>query len=127
MIIYNTQQYNKRYIYIYMMGISRYRRICTINEFQNPKGNTYSLFEFTVRFGSIEACEQELFRLKWPEGFRCHRFSCDRFSIVGGRRLPLYQCSGCHNQTMVTVGTNIRMHKTVPAEAVPRPVFCGYQ
>ena len=76
-----------------------------MNEYTDPRGNTYSLFEFYERFDSNEACEQEIFRLKWPDGFECPKCGGTHYSVVRGRRLPLYQCSSCHKQTTAIAGT----------------------
>lgn len=32
-----------------------------------------SLLQFQRKFGTEEACRKHLFRLRWPEGFRCPR------------------------------------------------------
>jgi len=32
-----------------------------------------SLMQFQKRFGTEKACQKQLFRLRWPEGFRCPR------------------------------------------------------
>jgi hypothetical protein len=30
-----------------------------------------SLMQFQKKFGTEKACQKHLFRLRWPEGFRC--------------------------------------------------------
>lgn len=61
-----------------------------------------SLREFEKQFASEQACREYLFRLRWPEGFRCPRCS-------GARHWPvksmLLECAGCGHQTTVTAGT----------------------
>lgn len=61
-----------------------------------------NLTEFEARFSSDEGCREYLFRLRWPDGFRCPRCS-------GGRSWPLRkvlrQCADCGHQTSVTAGT----------------------
>lgn len=74
-------------------------------KYTDPKANTYSLPEFCQKYGTESACEQVLFNLKWPEGYKCPKCGFDRHIIIRGRRLPLYQCSLCHHQTTATVGT----------------------
>ena len=32
-----------------------------------------SLMQFQKKFGTEKACQKHLFRLRWPEGFRCPR------------------------------------------------------
>ena len=76
-----------------------------MNKYIDPKANTYSLIEFQSKYGTEEACEQALFQLKWPDGFKCPKCGSDHCTIVGGRRLPLYQCSECRHQTSATAGT----------------------
>lgn len=71
----------------------------------DPKTNTYSLTEFQSKFGTEQSCEQALFQLKWPDGFKCPKCGFDHYVIVGGRRLPLYQCPMCRHQTTATAGT----------------------
>ena len=58
-----------------------------MNEYTDPRGNTYSLFVFYERFDSNEACEHEIFRLKWPDGFECPKCGSTHYSVVRGRRL----------------------------------------
>jgi transposase-like protein len=60
------------------------------------------LTEFEARFTTEEACREYLFRLRWPDGFRCPR--------CGGRkawplREVLLQCAACGHQSSVTAGT----------------------
>lgn len=61
-----------------------------------PKANTYSLIEFHSKYGTEESCEQALFHLKWPNGFKCPNCGSGHYTVVGGRRLPLYQYPVCH-------------------------------
>ena len=61
-----------------------------------------NLREFEARFSSEEACREYLFRLRWPDGFRCPRCGQGRsWPLRGGLR----QCAGCAHQTSVTAGT----------------------
>ena len=61
-----------------------------------------NLTEFEARFGSEEACREYLFRLRWPDGFRCP-------GCGGGKSWPLrkvlLQCAACGRQSSVTAGT----------------------
>ncbi|MBI3666196.1 MAG: IS1595 family transposase [Acidobacteria bacterium] len=61
-----------------------------------------TLAELEARFSSEEACREYLFRLRWPEGFRCPRCG-------GGKAWPLrsvlWQCAVCGRQVSVTAGT----------------------
>ena len=61
-----------------------------------------NLTEFEARFPGDEACREYLFRLRWPEGFRCPRCG-------GGKAWPvrrvLFECAHCGAQVSVTAGT----------------------
>lgn len=61
-----------------------------------------SLREFEKQFATEQACRDYLFRLRWPDGFRCPRCSGTRHWPV---RLVLLECGGCGHQTSVTAGT----------------------
>jgi hypothetical protein len=49
-----------------------------------------------------QGCREYLFRLRWPEGFRCPRCGCGKAYAV---RAMWFQCSNCDCQTSVTSGT----------------------
>jgi hypothetical protein len=61
-----------------------------------------NLTEFEALFATEEACREYLYRLRWPDGFRCPRCG-------GGKCWPVrvvwLQCVGCGPQTSVTAGT----------------------
>ena len=76
-----------------------------MNKYVDPKANTYSLIEFQSKYSTDASCEQALFQLKWPNGFKCPKCGFDHCTMVGGRRLPLYQCPLCRYQTTSIVGT----------------------
>jgi len=61
-----------------------------------------TLIEFEERFRTEEACIEYLFKLRWPEGFRCPR--C-RHSEAWHIRRGLYKCAHCRFETSVTAGT----------------------
>src|ERR1019366_2903058 len=54
-----------------------------------------TLAELESRFSSEQACREYLFRLRWPEGFRCSR--CDD-AKAWPLRSGLWQCSRCGYQ-----------------------------
>src|SRR6516164_1509504 len=58
--------------------------------------------ELEARFGTEEACHEYLFRLRWPDGFRCPR--CGGSKAWPFRSVRL-QCGSCGHQTSVTAGT----------------------
>jgi transposase-like protein len=61
-----------------------------------------SLREFEKQFATEQACRDYLFRLRWPEGFRCPLCSSRRHWPV---RSVLLECAECGHQTSVTAGT----------------------
>lgn len=76
-----------------------------MSRYADPKANTYSLIEFQSKYGTEESCERALFQLKWPDGFKCLKCGSCHCTVVGGRRLPLYQCPACCHQTSAIAGT----------------------
>ena len=64
-----------------------------------------SLKEFLIKFSTEQACQQELERIRWPDGYACPR--CEnrghRCFLRGGRKM--FECSQCGHQTHPGVGT----------------------
>lgn len=58
--------------------------------------------ELEARFSSEQACREYLFRLRWPEGFRCPHCTAAKAWPL---RSVLWQCAGCGRQVSVTAGT----------------------
>ena len=69
---------------------------------------TLSLLQFQKKFGTEKACQKQLFRLRWPEGFKCPR--CGHGEAYFHRKRHLYQCKSCGYQASLTAGTVF--HKT---------------
>ena len=67
-----------------------------------------SLMQFQKKFGTEKACQKHLFRLRWPEGFRCPR--CQHGEAYVHRTRHLYHCKACGYQVSLTAGTVF--HKT---------------
>jgi transposase-like protein len=67
-----------------------------------------SLIQFRKTFGTEKACQKHLFRLRWPEGFRCPR--CQHDQAYFQRTRNLYHCRACGYQASLTAGTVF--HKT---------------
>lgn len=67
-------------------------------------------------FGSLlqteDDCIQTLFRIKWPDGFRCPSCSHSSCSVISTRRLPLYECLNCRAQTSIISDTIFRGSRT---------------
>ena len=61
-----------------------------------------TLVEFEQRFGTEGACLEYLYKLRWPQGFRCPRCGHNQawFTSRG-----LYRCLRCDFQTSLTAGT----------------------
>lgn len=62
-----------------------------------------SLLDWQKRFGTEEACLEELLRVRWPDGFICPVCGAREYSFITSRHS--YQCSKCHRQTSATAGT----------------------
>ncbi len=61
-----------------------------------------TILELEDRFPTEEACREYLFRLRWPQGFRCPRCGHDRaWALARG----VHECAACGVQTSVTAGT----------------------
>src|SRR5579863_4873695 len=58
--------------------------------------------EFQDSFNTEDGGREYLFRLRWPEGFRCPRCGNDRAWQMGRR---LFRCSECDLETSLTAGT----------------------
>ena len=71
------------------------------NMIQFQKG--LSLTDFFEQYGNEDTCRQALFRLRWPEGFRCPECGNETGCFLPSRQL--YQCHHCHKQTSLTAGT----------------------
>lgn len=71
-----------------------------------------NLIQFQTKFSKEEACEAYLFKFKWPEGFICPKCGHTHFYKVSTRKLPLYECTNCHYQSTVTVGTIFEKTRT---------------
>ena len=71
-----------------------------------------SKIEFIKRFSTEEACEKQLFSLKWPNGYKCEKCNYTRHSTIRTRKLPLYQCQKCGYQATVTVNTVMEKTRT---------------
>jgi len=66
------------------------------------------LIQFQRKFSTEKACLDHLYKLRWPEGYRCPRCDHDKYSYHTVRNL--YQCKSCKYQVSLTSGTIF--HKT---------------
>src|SRR5260370_25302350 len=76
-----------------------------------------NLREFEAWFATEQACRDYLFRLRWPDGFRCPRCDGDQYWPV---RSILLECRKCGHQTSVTAGTILQDTRTTPGGWVSR-------
>lgn len=72
------------------------------------KAAAISFKEFRTRYHTEDACREELFRQRFPDGFVCPKCGCKEFYIIRSRNIC--QCRSCRHQTSVTAGT--MMHRT---------------
>ncbi len=70
--------------------------------------NPMNLIKFQRKFATEKACQEHLFRLRWPQGYQCPRCSHDQTYFHRTRHL--YQCKACGYQVSHTAGTIF--HKT---------------
>ena len=61
-----------------------------------------SMAEFEERFSTEAACRDYLFRVRWPDGWRCPRCGAQR-GWPNARRL--IECRACAHQSSLTAGT----------------------
>lgn len=61
---------------------------------------------------SEDQCADALFRIRWPDGYRCPRCQSAEYSVIRTRRLPLYECSVCRKQCSVISGTVMERSRT---------------
>ena len=67
-----------------------------------------SFKEFCARYNNEDACWEELFRQRFPQGFVCPKCGCIEYSFIRTRKVC--QCRSCRHQTSVTSETV--MHRT---------------
>lgn len=69
------------------------------------KEDAISIDELYGKYSLESACEQELFRQRWPSGWRCPVCGHSEYLTISTRRMPLYECRKCRRQTTLTAGT----------------------
>lgn len=71
------------------------------NKVQFQRG--LSLKQFLSKYGTERKCRIALFRMRWPQGFRCPACDYSRFCEIKSRKV--FQCNRCHHQTSIISGT----------------------
>jgi transposase-like protein len=67
---------------------------------------------FQDRFSTEVECMDYLYQAKWPLGFVCPECGHSHAYVITTRNHPLYECSHCHHQTSLTVGTILEGTRT---------------
>lgn len=71
------------------------------NKIQFQKG--MSIDEFMYKYGTEDKCKDEIFQLRWSNGFICPNCGNDTYCKLKVHQL--LQCNKCHSQASVTSGT----------------------
>ena len=77
------------------------------NRIQFQKGFSFS--QFQQRFGSEEQCWQALFRIKFPQGFRCPYCNCPHYYRIHHRQGLM--CTACKKQLSLRAHTLMQNSK----------------
>jgi transposase-like protein len=75
-----------------------------------PRDLPTDLPSFLARFGTDEQCRAYLFRVRWPDGFRCTACGHDRAWPMRSRRV--HECAACGKQHSLLAGTIFEQTKT---------------
>jgi transposase-like protein len=71
------------------------------NKIQFQKG--LSLPRFLSQYGTEEQCREALFKMRWPQGYRCPKCGHTGYCEICNRKV--YQCHKCHFQASLIQGT----------------------
>jgi predicted RNA-binding Zn-ribbon protein involved in translation (DUF1610 family) len=74
-----------------------------------------TLLQFQERFKDDEACREHLFRIRWPEGFRCPH--CGRTGYYNHTGRHLYVCQECGYLGLKVRGVGGDRHAPEPRAA----------
>jgi transposase-like protein len=67
------------------------------------KQEIISFMQFKNYFNNEDACQEHLYRLRWPNGYCCPK--CGSTSHYAITTRNLFECTDCHYQTSLTAGT----------------------
>ena len=73
------------------------------NEIQFQSG--LSLTEFIEQYGTEEQCQDALYKLRWPGGFKCPKCGRSEHCTYHRDAVTVFQCGICRTQTTLTEGT----------------------
>lgn len=62
-----------------------------------------SIIEFQKKYDTEDKCREELFKMRYPQGFKCSKCECTEYYYLKSR--GKYQCKNCKHQSSVTSGT----------------------
>ena len=62
-----------------------------------------SIIEFQKKYDTEDKCREELFKMRYPKGFKCSKCECTEYYYLKSR--GKYQCKNCKHQSSVTSGT----------------------
>lgn len=71
------------------------------NKIQFQRG--MSLDQFLSQYGTDHQCRATLFRMRWPQGFKCPYCGYSKHCEIRSRNV--YQCNRCHSQVSVISNT----------------------
>lgn len=75
----------------------------SMNRIQFQKG--LSMSEFIEAYGTEVDCQQALFKMRWPHGFRCPKCGEDRHGTFFRDGRQYWKCQVCKHQTTLVSGT----------------------
>lgn len=71
---------------------------------------------FCRTYATEKDCAEQLYRDKWPNGYRCPNCGYPESTVIRTRRLPLYVCRRCRHQTSLIMDTVMERSKTTLAK-----------
>jgi transposase-like protein len=71
-----------------------------------------TLIHFQKHFSTEVACQDHLFKMKWPNGFSCRKCGHEQYYETCTRKHKLFECKKCRYQATVTVDTVMEKTRT---------------
>lgn len=85
------------------------------NKIQFQRG--LSLTQFFSRYSTERKCYRALFRLRWPDGFKCTECGYHGYCFISSRKV--YQIHRCHFQRSVISDTIFSSYRVATDNPVP--------